>query len=337
MFSIAPNFSQIFCEPEIGEYPLAQEILTKFNKSHLVSISRYQEVFNRTRQNFRDTKLSQKIILAKKNAPFLYESSEVIQGANPRFFYTTPILNCLYDCDYCFLQGKFNSAHAVIFVNAEDYFEAVRAELKNGPLTVSPSYETDLLGFSGVCSWFSKWIEFARNREDLSNEVTVELRSKSGSIGPLDGLEPTNNVVLSWTVSPDEIAKKYERSTPSLEARLKAAQYAAAAGWRVRLCIDPVLAVNDWKDSYINLISVIKNKITAPLEDIWIGSFRISTEHLAKIKSQRGDSDILFYPFSKLGANGDIAGYPDNIRLEINQIITKEIADFVPREKVVIW
>ncbi len=333
MFSLAPNFSQIYLEQGVKEYPLANEVLSKFGKAHLVSIERYQEIFNRVRQNFRDTKLSQKIILAKKTAPFLYESSEVIQGANPRFFYTTPILNCLYDCDYCFLQGKFNSAHAVIFVNTEDYFDAVRTELANGPLTVSPSYETDLLGFSGICSWFSKWIEFARSQENL----TVELRSKSGSIAPLAGISPSSNVILSWTLSPSDVAEKYERSTPSLEARLSAAQGAATAGWRVRLCIDPVLAVENWRTTYSNLINHIKNIITAPLEDIWVGSFRISLEHLSKIKSQRGDSDILFYPYARAGENKDIAGYPEQLRKEINEVIAYEIGHFISREKLILW
>ena len=333
MFSKASNFSQIYLEEGAEDYPLTKEILERFPKVHVTPISRYQEIFNRVRQSFRDTKSAQKLILARKTGPFLYESSEVIQGANPRFFYTTPILNCLYDCDYCFLQGKFNSAHAVIFVNTADFLDAVDSELKHGPLTLSPSYETDLLGFSGISSWFLRWVEFARNRENL----TVELRSKSGVTGILADTEPTRNVILSWTLSPQEVSDRYERGTPGIDARLNAAMQAASRGWRVRLCIDPVIAIPNWRQSYADLIAQIKSRFTAPVEDIWIGSFRISTDHLAKIKSQRADSDILFYPYSRLGQRNDIAGYPDNLRAEINQVISNELGTFIQKEKLILW
>ena len=35
------------------------------------------------------------------------------------------MLNCVYDCSYCFLQGMFNSANYLVFVNYEDYFKEI--------------------------------------------------------------------------------------------------------------------------------------------------------------------------------------------------------------------
>ena len=32
-------------------------------------------------------------------------------------YYFSHMLNCIYDCKYCFLQGMFNSANFVIFTN----------------------------------------------------------------------------------------------------------------------------------------------------------------------------------------------------------------------------
>ena len=31
------------------------------------------------------------------------------------------MLNCLYDCRYCFLQGMYRSANYVLYVNYEDF------------------------------------------------------------------------------------------------------------------------------------------------------------------------------------------------------------------------
>ena len=35
------------------------------------------------------------------------------------------MFNCIYDCDYCYLQGMYPSANIVVFVNHEDFFDAV--------------------------------------------------------------------------------------------------------------------------------------------------------------------------------------------------------------------
>ena len=40
------------------------------------------------------------------------------------------MLNCIYDCNYCFLQGMFNSANYLVFVNYEDYFKEIEKIIK---------------------------------------------------------------------------------------------------------------------------------------------------------------------------------------------------------------
>ena len=40
------------------------------------------------------------------------------------------MLNCIYDCKYCFLQGMFNSANYLVFVNYQDFFLQLMKLLK---------------------------------------------------------------------------------------------------------------------------------------------------------------------------------------------------------------
>ena len=40
------------------------------------------------------------------------------------------MLNCIYDCKYCFLQGMFNSANYLVFVNYQDFFFAINEIIK---------------------------------------------------------------------------------------------------------------------------------------------------------------------------------------------------------------
>lgn len=43
--------------------------------------------------------------------------------------YFCHVLNCVYDCRYCFLQAMHRSAHLVMFVNYEDFTETVSKDL----------------------------------------------------------------------------------------------------------------------------------------------------------------------------------------------------------------
>ena len=69
------------------------------------------------------------LILAKKSPPFLYQSLTWSRVINYQVFYITPMLNCLYNCDYCFLQGMYPSGNIVIFVNQNDLREAIIKEI----------------------------------------------------------------------------------------------------------------------------------------------------------------------------------------------------------------
>lgn len=327
-FTTLPKFSHIYVEKGAKEYPLSQLVLKRFPKYTIIEIERYQEVFNRSRQNWREAKSVQKLILARKEAPFLYQATDVIQGAHERFFYTTPILNCIYDCDYCFLQGKFTSPHAVIFVNEEDFFNAASTELLNGPMALSPSYETDLLGFQSIVPWASKWIDYAAKNPSIN----LELRSKSASYQSIRSESPPSNIILSWTISPSEIVQKYEKGTPGVDARLNSAQKALEDGWKVRLCLDPILVTDKWQECYRAFLSdLTKIFPVKDLYDFWVGTFRISSQQLERIKSQRDDSDILYFPFIK---EDEVSCYPVTLRNEASAIAKEHLSTV---SNVVYW
>ena len=61
--------------------------------------------------------------------------------------------NCLYDCDYCFLQGLYSSANYVLFVNYEDFFEHISHTIeknKNDSQMFFSGYDCDSLAFDKI-------------------------------------------------------------------------------------------------------------------------------------------------------------------------------------------
>ena len=115
------NFSHIYIEEGALEFEVTRAVLARFEQASVIPISSYKDVFNRPQQEWQTQKQSQKLILAVKPDDLLYKASDIAPDfGHEHFYYNTPLLNCVYDCSYCFLQGLYPSANLVFFVNQAD-------------------------------------------------------------------------------------------------------------------------------------------------------------------------------------------------------------------------
>ena len=300
-------FDTIYIEKDAKDYPVTINILNQFKKSQQISINSYQEIFNRNRQDFRQQKLSPKLILAIKKDSYLYPGSSFTPSFNqPHFFYNAMALNCLYDCSYCYLQGMFNSANLVIFVNEQDFYQATLDKLKElGSLYLSISNDTDLLAIEHLTGYCAKWITLCQQNPKL----LVESRTKSVNFNAIKELAPVDNFILSWTLSPLSVSQRIEINTPSLVSKIKAIQNAQAQGWKVRICFDPLLMHVDWAKQYKDLIKLINSELDLNLiRDFSIGSFRMNDSFYKKIQKSRPQDPLFAYPYDRIEG---IISYPE--------------------------
>lgn len=337
MKNFQPNFSHIYIERNAMDYPLAQIALSKFPKAKIVEIEHYKDIFNRPKQHFQIQKSSMKLILAKKTAPFLYPASEMIQEyETPNVFYTTPILNCLYNCDYCFLQGMYPSGNLVIFVNENDFFKSIQEKLKNlenplKPLVIPISYNTDLMAMENIIPITSNWIKFVRELDNLK----IEIRTKSALFSSIENISPPKNVILSWTLSPLEICEKYERTAPPVHRRINSMKSAIEKGWLVRLCIDPVLLIDRWEDKYNRFITDLFREIDGKkLVDITLGVFRMNKDYFNRIRKRESRSDIYYDNY--IIENGTVTP-PIELRTHAMETLKKHILTIHPKMRILIW
>jgi spore photoproduct lyase len=249
-------------------------IIKKMGSPTVIPITHYKDVFNQGSSNWRMQKEVQKIILAKRTDNFFYKGSQVTPSfGHQHFYYNTLALNCIYDCEYCYLQGLFGTPHLVLFVNNSDFINHTQSLIQslNEPLYLALSYDTDLLALEHWYPYCKEWIEFAQHQP----KITIEIRTKSNNINALKNISPTPNTILAWTVSPQEVIDWHEPKTPSLTARLKAIKTAINWGWQVRLCFDPLLAVPNWKQVYTNLFEAVNENIAwNSLHSVSLGVFR---------------------------------------------------------------
>lgn len=277
------NFSYIYVENAVAELDATRKILEKFPSARIVSMRHYKDVFNRPAQNFWMQKESRKLLLAEKKPPFLYsaQDAKLENYGFDRFYYTTPLLNCIYDCDYCYLQGAYQSANLVAFVNTEACFEACANACRYESILLSIAYDSDPMALEGLFGFVRAWLAFAANQPNL----TLEVRTKSSNFRAIGDIAALDNVIFSFSLSPEEVVAGFEHHTPALARRLQAMADALNAGWRVRAVIDPVVKFRGWQEAYGRLLKALSQTVEAgELEDITIGALRFAPDHLKRMR-----------------------------------------------------
>lgn len=329
-YSLNSTFSHIYIEERARHLAATQEVLEKFPKAIRVPIRQYQEVFHRPQQDWQVQRNSRKLILACKPNGFLYPGVPVTPHfGQPHYYYNSPILNCVYDCEYCYLQGMYPSAHVVLFVNVEDFLAAAREKLaQTGSLYLCISYDTDLLALDHLFSWTSVFHAFA----ELNPQCTIELRTKSAQAKVLEGLKPLSNFIIAWTFSPQSVVDAFEHRTPPLTSRLKAAERVLAHGFPLRVCFDPVLDVRGADTAYVELVDqVLLSLEPSRVKDCSAGTFRMNRQYFQTLKTRRPESLLVHH---QLQTYGNIVGYQESRRHQLMELIRNQLAKYLPSDKI---
>ena len=273
----------IYVERAIKDTPRARRIINRYENSTIVECDHYGEIFNRSRQDFRAQKRNPALILAKKKGTRLLSVPQHHGFDGIESFYFSHMLNCIYDCRYCFLQGMFRSAHYVIFVNYEEFMEDIIetcANRNDAPVWFFSGYDCDSLALEPVTLFASEFVPFFGT---LSNAF-LELRTKSTQIRTLEKTNVITNCVTSFSINPQSVIELYEQDTPSLESRLTAAARLEKLGWNIALRIDPILLIDDFVGVYSRFFELLAEKLgEAQIHSITLGTFRIPTQYYRRI------------------------------------------------------
>ncbi|AHC15972.1 SPL family radical SAM protein [Salinispira pacifica] len=333
MLSSVHQFSHVYVERDITESPMSRGVLQRLYDSgqnpRIIPVEHYKDVFNRPRQSFRIQKHQPALILAREREHFLYRGNERINSwKQSGLFYNALVRNCVYNCDYCFLQGMHGSAHSVMFLNNRDFIHAAERQLEKGPVYMSISYLSEILAFEPLYPYAREWLEFARGREDFA----LEIRTKSDYYQAIADLEPSANSFLVWSLSPEQVSREHERGTASFRNRLFAASRAAEDGWPLKLTFDPVLELENWQDLYGNMIEETFRRIPPEkVQEVSFGVFRMNQDFLKRIRTVRPESPVLYGDFRK---TGELVSYaPDFIR-EVREFMTGRLRAYISPEKI---
>ncbi len=324
------NILRIYLEESIREHPRVKKICQRFPKATLIDCERYGEVFNPKSQNFRLQKQQPALILAKKYKNFVLPAPLGYGIGATKNYYFSHMLNCLYDCRYCFLQGMYQSANYVLFVNFEDYQHEIKricAESPTEAIHFFSGYDCDSLALEPVTDFAA---QFLPTFIETPN-AWLELRTKSTQIRSLLNYNPFERCIVAFSLSPDEIAHKVEDKAPSLEKRLAAMVKLQQQGWQLGLRFDPLIYQANYKSLYQQLFSQVFAKINLEnLHSVSLGTFRLPEKYFKKIHKLYPDEKLFASPLS---CQQGMVSYKTELEQQMMADCSSLLLDYIPQDK----
>lgn len=319
----------IYVEEQVLEHERTREILARYPAITPVVCDHFGEIFNRKSQNFRLQKQRGALVLAKKHNQLVHEAPDGYGVGGDRNYYFTHMMNCLYDCRYCFLQGMYRSAFYVLFVNYEDFAEeilSIARKHEGEEVHYFSGYDCDSLALepvTGFCDYFLPVIRTQKN-------AWIELRTKSTQIRQLLAMQPLENCIVAFSLSPEDIINSLEHKTPSLQSRLNAIKKLQSRGWKTGLRFDPVIYQDDYESAYKNMFETVFSEISPELlHSVSLGGFRMPEQFFKNIIKLYPDEKLFSGPMEK---NSGLISYKQDIEQQMMETCTEQLLTHIPQQ-----
>jgi len=258
-----------------------------------------------------------------RKSAFIHEFTKTPPGVVcPHFFVLAHANGCPYSCDYCYLQLTLRYVkEPTVFSNRADLLRDVRKFLeREKPSVLTAGELSDALAFDHATNLTRDLgpLFAAQDRHKLL------LLTKSTNVGNLLALDDHRNTIASFTLNASEVSARFERGAPPPFERIAAAAKCQAAGYDVRLRIDPVLPIDGWKQHYEQLIEEIKRQLDITGMRFTLGSIRYfrSLPHLAKRRGR--DATVFEFASSCEGDDKRMRMAPER-RVEIYEWFREKI------------
>lgn len=319
----------VYVESGVASHERTRRVLGRLPRARVIEIERFGEIFNRKRQDFRLQKQQPALILAEKHGRKLLQAPLSYSIGHQRNFYFSHLLNCLYDCRYCFLQGMFRSAHYVLFVNWDDFADEIEsATAANESSCFFSGYDCDSLALDRLTGFADDALDLFARRP----QAFLELRTKSVQVEALTRRDALDNCVVAVSFTPQELSSELEPGVPTVERRLTMLADLARRGWLTGLRFDPLIWTPDWRQQYRSLFDTAFAAIPeASIHSVSLGSFRMPRPFLRRIERLYPDDPFLAQEFA---AAEDGWGFGVERDREMVDWCRSALADYLPERKI---
>lgn len=291
-------WNKVYVEEAILHTPRVERILQKINAAPLI-LQSYDEIWGQSKKPYLHKRDSLNLFLAEKKGQLLKLAPDAYGQAGEPHYYFIHAYNCIYECQYCYLQGYFNTPDIVLFVNHEEIMAQMQNTLDAHPdsrVWFHAGEFSDSLALTHLTGELELYHGFCQRNP----RAVIELRTKSVNTKELMSLPPLDNFIISFSLSPQKIGKMIDLKTPSTTARLKVMGELMNNGFKLAAHFDPIIYQDTFKDQYEELLVQMQTLgLNASLEYLSLGVVRFTKDVYREVERNYPDSPIHSTPMIK--------------------------------------
>ncbi|MGB9613679.1 MAG: SPL family radical SAM protein [Candidatus Margulisiibacteriota bacterium] len=257
----------------------------------------------------------------KVKRPLVRPCPCAVNHVNCGYVVISHILNCPFNCSYCYLHTFFGRDEIVIFDDEQKIISEVKDYLGRAehPLRVGTGEFSDSLALPEAKSLAVKLVELFAHQ----NRHFLELKTKSAEVDFLLDLNPRGQTVVAWSVNPQKIIDEEEHGSASLKERIVSAVKCLTVGYRVAFHFDPIIYFDNWQESYEEVINYLFDFV--PSQAIaWISLGTLRFPFAQKEIMQRKFNTKINLELLEKGLDRKLR-YPVSLRLELLGFVYEKI------------
>ena len=214
------------------------------------------------------------LYLARQNGSFVKPCPCTPGYIGCSYFIVNSVLNCPLDCTYCILQLYLGGRPLTAFYNLERLWselDRLLAKTRGRPIRIGTGELSDSLALDHLTGAAGDFVSYFRARPG----ALFELKTKTAAIEGLLRAGPAANIVVSWSLNPQSVARRDEKGAAAVPARLEAAGEAVRRGFFVGFHFDPLVLFRCWEEAYGQLVDSLFRAVPAGrIRWISLGSLR---------------------------------------------------------------
>ncbi len=310
---------EVFVEKDVEKSYLVDNFKNKFPRVKIKYIDYYSQYLKKNKFKLSDLK-KPIVFIVKERWDFIKPCPCTKQHVRCGYWILNLGFGCPYDCSYCFLQHYTNFPGIILPGNLDDFFirfDKFHKTLKS-PIRIGTGEFCDSLALDHITEYSKKLIPYFKDKK-----VSFELKTKSNNIENLLRIQAPDNIVIGWSLNPQNLASQEELGAAPLEERLKAAQKIQQHGYKIAFHFDPIIHSKNWDQQYHEVVDKIYSYVKPPLAWISLGTLRCNRQLKTAVELRFPKSKI-FEGELLLGEDKKLR-YPEFIRRKIFKSMIKYI------------
>lgn len=290
-------WNKVYVEEALLDHPRTQKILVKTGRDP-IALKRYDEIWGQSKKPYLHKRDSLNLFIAQKRGQLLKLAPDAYGQAGEPHYYFIHAYNCIYECQYCYLQGYFNTPDIVLFINHEEILTQMQKTLdeSTGRVWFHAGEFSDSLALTHLTGELELYHDFCKKNP----RALIELRTKSVNTKELLCLEPLDNFIVSFSLAPQKIARSIDLKTPSTQARLKTMQELKQRGYKLAAHFDPIIYQENFREDYAQLLKEMSElDLTHHLQYLSLGVVRFTKDVYREVERNYPDSLIHSTPMIK--------------------------------------